>query len=298
MQETDFSTPRVSIIIPTFNRGHTLRIAVDSIFQQTWQDYELIVVDDGSTDNTADILQSIPNIKILSLGENRGVSFARNRGIEKAKGKFICFLDSDDHWFPEKLAKQVQWIEKNPESSACYTDEIWIRNGIRVNPMKKHRKYSGQVFRNCLPLCIISPSSIMMRRELFDDIGVFDESLPACEDYDLWLRLTLRHPVHFINEKLIVKTGGHPDQLSRKYWGMDRFRIRAMEKVLQDPGLTSEQKSWVLKMLVEKCRILSYGYNNNNKPTEAALFVEKAERFDAELNKGSEKSQTEFQKEV
>ncbi len=284
MQEKHPKTPQVSVIIPTYNRRPFLEVAVDSVFKQTLRDWELIVVDDGSTDDTADFLKGDSRLSHIRLEENKGVSYARNRGIEQARGSLICFLDSDDQWLPVKLATQVDWMEQHPECPACYTDEIWIRNGVRVNPMNKHRKYSGRVFRNCLPLCIISPSSIMMRSEVLENIGLFDESLPACEDYDLWLRLTLRHPVHFIEEKLIVKTGGHSDQLSRKYWGMDQFRVHAMEKILREPGISMEQKSWVLETLIEKCRILSCGYNNNNKPTDASLIQEKGERWQNELN--------------
>lgn len=284
MQETHLKTPQVSVIIPTYNRLDFLRMAVDSVFKQTLRDWELIVVDDASTDDTAAFLKGNTRLSLIRLEENKGVSYARNRGIEQARGSLICFLDSDDQWLPEKLAKQVSWMEQHPECPASYTDEIWIRNGVRVNPMNKHRKYSGQVFRNCLPLCIISPSSIMMRSEVLENIGLFDESLPACEDYDLWLRLTLRHSVHFIEEKLIVKTGGHSDQLSRKYFGMDRFRVHAMEKILKEPEISSEEKTWVLETLIEKCRILSCGYNNNHKPADAALFQNKCERWQNELN--------------
>ncbi len=284
MQETHLKPPQVSVIIPTYNRVDFLKLAVDSVFKQTLSDWELIIVDDGSTDSTADIFRGDSRLRFIRLEDNKGVSYARNRGIEQARGSLICFLDSDDQWLPEKLAAQVAWMEKDPECPASYTDEIWIRNGVRVNPMNKHRKYSGQVFRNCLPLCIISPSSIMMRSEVLESIGGFDESLPACEDYDLWLRLTLRHPVHFIEEKLILKTGGHSDQLSRKYWGMDRFRVYAMEKIIKEPEISAEEKTWVLETLIEKCRILSCGYNNNDKPADAALFQTKGERWQNELN--------------
>ncbi len=283
MQEKICKPPRVSIIIPTYNRCGFLKSAIESVFQQTLDDWELIVVDDGSKDETWDYLDNCSGLTGLRLEKNKGVSFARNRGIERAQGELICFLDSDDCWQPEKLATQVAFMDEHPECSACYTDEIWIRNGVRVNPMKKHRKYSGQVFRKCLPLCIISPSSIMMTRQVLNDIGLFDESLPACEDYDMWLRLTLRHSVHFIEEKLIVKTGGHSDQLSRKFWGMDRFRVQAMEKILEMPALPAKEKGWVLETLVEKCRILSYGYNNNDKPNDAAKFSGKAEHYENQL---------------
>ncbi len=99
----------------------------------------------------------------------------------------------------------------------CHTDEIWIRNGRRVNARKKHGKKGGWIFQHCLPLCAMSPSSIMIHRDVFTALGGFDERLPACEDYDLWLRITARYPVLFTRQPLIEKYGGHDDQLSRKY---------------------------------------------------------------------------------
>ncbi len=273
----------MSVIIPTYNRFPYLKSAIDSVYCQTFEVWELIVVDDGSTDSTLYIPNLYPEVIFLRLEENRGVSYARNQGIERARGELVCFLDSDDTWLPEKLEEQIAWMEANPESVACYTDEIWVRKGVRVNPMKKHRKYSGRIFQNCLPLCIISPSSVMLKREVIYDIGLFDESLPACEDYDLWLRLAFRYPVHFIENKLIIKMGGHSDQLSRKYWGMDRFRIRAMEKILLEPEISSEQRRWVLEALIEKCRVLGLGYKNNGKPGEAGYYSGKAESYHDEL---------------
>ncbi|MFC1637746.1 glycosyltransferase family 2 protein, partial [Candidatus Margulisiibacteriota bacterium] len=110
----------------------------------------------------------------------------------------------------------------------------------------------------CLPLCIISASSIIMEKEIFQDLGGFDESLPVCEDYDLWLRMALRYPVAYLNEKLVVKRGGHADQLSQKYWGMDRFRIRALEKLLRG-DLSQEQKDMVRQELKNKYCVLLLG---------------------------------------
>jgi hypothetical protein len=173
---------------------------------------------------------------------------------------------------PEKLERQMQAVGNGNGIQACYTDEIWIRRGVRVNPADRHRKYSGRIFRQCLPLCIISPSSILMARDVWDGLGGFDESLPACEDYDLWLRLSLNHEVEFLEQPLIVKYGGHADQLSRKFWGMDRFRVRALEKILRDPVLTEQQRGWVLEMLVEKYGILKTGYRNRGKLEEADRF--------------------------
>jgi len=273
------SKPLVSVIIPTFNRGYCLEESIRSVLQQSFVDFELIVVDDGSTDNTSELVARFPAVKLIRLEKNRGVSFARNRGMVEAQGDCIAFLDSDDLWEKDKLASQVKWIERG--FHAVYTDEIWIRNRVRVNPMNKHRKYSGDIFRYCLPLCIVSPSSVLLRAEVLREVGGFDESMPVCEDYDLWLRIAKHYPFHFIAEKLIVKRGGHEDQLSRKYWGMDRWRVYALEKLLQENKLDGEQsdrvvllkenrlkkeqKDLVVTMLIEKCEILINGFGKRGK---------------------------------
>lgn len=271
--------PEVSIIIPTFNRAWCLGETLQSVLDQTFKSFEVIVVDDGSTDDTAVLLQQFPQVRVRRWGDNQGVSAARNWGVEMARGEWICFLDSDDQWVKNKLQVQVDWMQAHFECLACYTDEIWIRNGVRVNQKNKHRKYSGDIFRRCLPLCIISPSSIMMRASVLETIGGFDTDLAACEDYDLWLRLASRYRVDFIAEKLIIKTGGHADQLSHKYRGMDRFRVYALEKILKQDHLSPEQHTWVLEALIEKCSVLHAGYRNRGKPEEARLYEQAAEHY-------------------
>ena len=257
--------PAVSIVVPTYNRAERLGETLRSVFNQTCQDFELIVVDDGSTDDTQKVVNSFPRVQYISKQENHGVSRARNEGLALAKGRYICFLDSDDLWDEKKLQIQVQWMGDNPNCQVCYTDEIWIRKGVRVNQMNKHRKYSGDIFRHCLPLCIVSPSSAMLRAELFDEIGNFDESLPACEDYDLWLRIAEKYPFHFIEEPLIIKQGGHADQLSRKYWGMDRFRVAALQKLLDRNSLKGERLQLTRATLLEKCSVLIQGFVKRGK---------------------------------
>ena len=264
------SLPLVSVIIPTFNRAYCLAETIHSVLIQSG--FELIVVDDGSTDDTQKVLQNFPDIRTLHLPENHGVSYARNRGIEEARGSLICFLDSDDLWEEGKLEAQVIWMQGHPECQAVYTDEKWIRNGVRVNPMNKHQKYSGDIFKQCLPLCIVSPSSVMLRKSLLDEVGVFDESMPVCEDYDLWLRIAIRYPFKFLSDKLIVKRGGHDDQLSRKYWGMDRWRVYALEKLLRGGDLNSEQRGWVTEMLIEKSGVLIQGFAKRGKNEEAEVY--------------------------
>ena len=187
------------------------------------------------------------------------MSAARNVGIQAAQGEWIAFLDSDDAWVPNKLSAQLNALACSPGHRLCHTEEILIRNGVRVNQMKKHQKSGGLIFERCLPLCCISPSSVLIHRELFDEVGRFDEGLPACEDYDLWLRICSREPVLFVEEALIEKYGGHEDQLSRKFWGMDRFRIRALEKLLRSDALNTSQRSATLEMLIRKLEILLNG---------------------------------------
>ncbi len=270
---------KVTVIIPTFNRGYCLAESIQSVLDQSFTDFDLMVVDDGSTDNTPDIISQFPGIQEIRLEENRGVSFARNQGIAAAKGEWIAFLDSDDLWEKKKLATQMKWVESHSDHPAIYTDEIWIRNGVRVNAMNKHRKYSGDIFRYCLPLCIVSPSSVLLHAELLCEVGGFDESMPVCEDYDLWLRIAKRFPFHFIEEKLIVKRGGHEDQLSRKFWGMDRWRVHALEKLLQENRMNEDQKDWVVAMLIEKCGILASGYGKRGKSQDEEYYRNLAAKY-------------------
>lgn len=239
------------------------------MFAQTRLPEEVIVVDDGSTDGTpAWLAEAHPDVRVL-VQKNLGASFARNAGIRAASGDYIAFLDSDDEWLPEKLARQMELVESDGgsrEVALCHTDEIWIRNGRRVNPMKKHKKHGGFIFERALPLCIISPSSALIRRAVFDDVGLFDEKLPACEDYDLWLRVTARYNVDYIDEKLIIKYGGHEDQLSHRYPAMDRFRIRALEKILRTTVLDEVERRAAEAMLSRKRAIYARGALKRGRP--------------------------------
>ena len=198
----------VSVVIPTFNRAQKVVRAVSSVFSQTFADVEIIVVDDGSTDGTKKAVEQFGDrVTYVAHSSNLGVSAARNTGIKKSNTPLIAFLDSDDHWFPEKLAVQVGFFNAHPETVACQTEELWIRNGIRVNPMKKHLKPSGNIFKPSLKLCLVSPSAVMLKQCLLDEVGSFDEDLPVCEDYDLWLRISCRYPIHRIRESLVVRKG-------------------------------------------------------------------------------------------
>ena len=259
---------QISVIIPTFNRCEKVAKAIRSVLLQQGADYELLVVDDGSEDDTPRVIKkNFPAVKYL-FQPNQGPAAARNLGIRHAQGKWIAFLDSDDEWTAGKLKAQLDFFEQNPDYVIAQTEEIWIRNGRRVNPMKKHQKFGGFIFEKCLPLCVISPSAVMIHRKVFKEVGLFDESLPACEDYDLWLRVAARFPVGLIAKPYVIKYGGHADQLSRRFTAMDLFRIRALAKILNSGILSGEQSLAAQKMLEEKSRIYIQGALKRGKNFE------------------------------
>ncbi len=256
---------KISVIIPTYNRKKTLARAIQSVINQSLSPFEILIVDDGSNDGTEEwVKDNFQNIKYI-YQNNHGVSSARNIGIENAYGDWVAFLDSDDEWLPNKLYEQVKAIDSNPEIKFFHTNEIWIRNGIRVNQMKKHKKYGGYIFEKCLDICRISPSSALIQKEVFDNIGIFDESLRVCEDYDLWLRITSKYPVVFLDVPLIYKYGGHADQLSKVNDGIESYRIQSLEKILKSGLLSDEQKVMAVNVLVNKMKIYSKGLEKRKK---------------------------------
>ena len=273
----DNSIVNVSVIIPTYNRKNLLKRALHSASSQTFVPQEIIVVDDGSSDGTKDwVLERFPYVRYI-YQDNSGVSSARNAGIKEAKGSWIAFLDSDDEWMPDKLEKQEIAINDSKEAWLCHTNEIWIRNGIRVNQMKKHQKYGGDVFENCLDICRISPSSALIKKEVFEMVGLFDESLKVCEDYDLWLRITAVLPVIFLDEQLIIKYGGHADQLSRVDNGIEQYRIKSLEKILRSEFLSVDQSKSAKLHLLKKLKVFSNGLEKRNKLKELSIYKKKIE---------------------
>ena len=257
---------KISIVIPTFNRIGSLPRALDSALKQTYQPSEIIVVDNGSSDGTTKLLRErYPSIRLL-IEKKLGVSAARNKGIRHSKFQWIALLDSDDAWDKTKLEKQKNALASSQDHfRLVHTDEIWIRNGNKFNQMKKHQKFGGDIFNNCLSLCCISPSSVLINKNIFKEVGYFDESLPVCEDYDLWLKICSQEKILFINQKLTLKYGGHKDQLSKTYWGMDRFRIKSLENLILNYKLKPDQKINAIKTIVKKLKIIVNGaYKRNN----------------------------------
>jgi len=266
--------PLVSVIIPTYNRAALVQEAVASVLAQTCRDFELLVVDDGSTDGTREALAPLAGqINLRRHASRRGVSAARNTGIAAARGVWLALLDSDDLWLPEKLARQLAFLAAHPELELCQTEETWVRRGVRVNPPLTHRKAGGRIFFQSLKRCLVSPSAVILHRRLLKKHGAFDENLPAAEDYDLWLRLSWRYPVGLLPEPLTIKRGGHADQLSRQ-WGLDRHRIRALVKLLAEPELPEPYARAARQMLAAKCAIYAQGCAKRGKLAEAHYYQE------------------------
>jgi glycosyltransferase involved in cell wall biosynthesis len=267
---------QISVVIPSYNRYEFLKRAVKSVLSQIYPPKEVIVIDDGSLDTTSQIQKDFPTIKYM-YQTNRGVSSARNLGITNAKYDWIAFLDSDDEWHRDKLQKQVDFHTKNPNILMSYTDEEWIRDGKVVKIPKKFQKIGLDIFRENLSYCNIAPSSVLIHQNILKEVGFFDESLEVCEDYDLWLKIAHNKAIGVINEKLIRKYAGHEDQLSFKYWGMDRFRVLALEKLLKI--VNHEQKDKIRKELVKKYTLLHKGALKYDKITEIDLYTRKTVEF-------------------
>jgi len=280
--------PNVSVIIPTYNRWPMVGAAVASVLAQSYRDFELIVVDDGSTDGTSTELIQFGSQLRYFRQERSGVSAARNVGVRQSCGRLIAFLDSDDLWQPDKLKIQVHFMKNSPEVQICQTDEVWFRHGVRVNPRIKHRKPSGDIFERSLDLCLVSPSAVMLTREVFDRSGGFDESLPVCEDYDLWLRIARDYPVPLIEQPLVVKHGGHTDQLSHSLWGMDRYRLIALQKLLR-AGIAGAQRAEVLRVLHNKVAVLVQGARKRGKVADAERYLAILSEFAGEIGNVGER---------
>jgi len=269
--------PHVSVIIPTFNRAGFLGRAIESVLRQTCGSVEIIVVDDASNDATRqlDVLtrqSAVMPLRYVCLETHRGVSAARNRGVMESTGKWIAFLDSDDEWSPAKLARQVSWHHDHPEFRISQTKEIWIRHGRRVNPPLTHEKKQGYIFEQSLRRCMITPSSVMMEKSLFTQVGGFNESLPACEDYDLWLKITSICRVGLVDEFLLTRHGGHADQLSATVAALDRFRIRSIIDLLNSETLSADQNDCARKELAKKSLIVANGFAKRGRTEEYERF--------------------------
>ena len=266
---------KISVVIPTYNRIALVERAIDSVLMQSIKPFDIIVVDDGSDDGTSEMIKKKYRSINLVQQQNSGVSAARNNGIKHAKGDWISLLDSDDEWTEKKLENQVNRLIKNPDYHFCHTNEIWIRNGVRVNQKKRHQKYGGYIFDKCLDICRISPSSTLFKKNILEHVGWFDTQLPVCEDYDLWLRITADYKILFVDEPLIIKYGGHTDQLSQSVEGIELFRIKSLENLLANTELSPQKRNLAITMIIKKLNIYLNGLVKRKKQTETEQVEEK-----------------------
>lgn len=253
--------PSVSIVIPVFDRIQPLERALESLQKQTFQDFDVVVVDDHSTEDILSVTKKYKVRYLKTIG--KGVSAARNTGIQSSDSELVAFLDSDDEWLPTKLELQVKYLSLNQDCTIVHSNELWIRSGQPVNQGLKHQKMGGRIFSQCTELCLIAPSSVLVRRSFFKKVGLFDESFPVCEDFDLWLRITATEDIGFITEPLVIKHGGHKDQLSMQFHSMDLWRVRALNKHIENSNLTANEKLALRKTMKTKCEILLKGFKKH-----------------------------------
>jgi len=282
--------PAVNVIIPVRDRRELVCRAVQSVLDQTVKADDILVIDDGSTDGSGDVVeQNFPGVRVIRSAP-QGVSHARNLAIDDRRGDgateadWFAFLDSDDQWHSQKLERQLGLVRQRPDARVVHCDEVWIRDGRRVNPMRKHAKPGGDIYRHCLPRCCMSPSATMIHRDVFESVGLFDESMPACEDYDLWLRIAARYPVHFIDEKLLTRYAGHDDQLSRRVPAQDRYRLRALEKMLDSDCLSADDWQATLNTFATKVEIYTGGAAKRGRHEEAEHWRRRASLYRLKRN--------------
>ena len=274
----NISHPTISVIIPTFNRQSAVIAALESVLAQSYSPTQIIIVDDGSTDDTARALapylsDTLSCVSLIPLDINHGVSFARNAGIKEATGEWIAFLDSDDTWHPQKLAQQVDFIAQNPAYQVVQTNEIWIRHGVRVNAPKSFAKYGGEIFERCVNQTMITTSSVLIHQSVFAEVGTFETTLPACEDYDLWLRISALYPIGLVEGQLITRFSGAGDQLSEIVPLLNKYRALALENTLQLSLLNDHQQALTRTALCKKLTMLYKGAKKRSLTNEEAEYA-------------------------
>ncbi|SHH91775.1 Glycosyl transferase family 2 [Desulfofustis glycolicus DSM 9705] len=280
MKQSD--SDKISVIIPTYNRAELLVGAVRSVLTQTLEPAEILVIDDGSTDDSEDRVAALVREGARCLRylcqPHRGPAAARNFGLANCSFDMLAFLDSDDRWEPRKLELQARAMRSSPNTLVSHTRESWYRRGQFLNQKKRHRPPHGAIFEQCLPLCCVGMSTVMARRALFEQFGVFDETLICCEDYDFWLRVAVSQSFLLVEQPLTIKHGGRPDQVSVRYrQGMDRFRIQALAKQLVNPQMSTSQRLHLGHELVKKCRIYGRGCGKHDKPEEERHYLRLAD---------------------
>lgn len=265
----------ISVVIPTYNRLPFLLTALASVFAQSHLPDEVIVIDDGSqyTKLSMQALQSTAPIPLtyVSVPHCGKPSRLRNRGCELAQGDLIAFLDDDDIWLPRKLERHHA-LHSATHVRFSHSREIWVRNGCPISQPPAMHQRSGDLFLSTLHKCIIGPSTMVMERTLFQELGGFNETLEIAEDYEFSIRASLRCSIYYIDEPLIFKIGGHASQLSERYEYIELFRIEALRHVLATVPLTHFQRKSIQDSLVDKYHIWAQGCEKRGKTHEARHY--------------------------
>ncbi len=334
--------PLVSVIIPVFNRKKLFAEALESVLRQSFRDFELIIADDGSTEDlksglfpvscfrgtedlkaagclrgtedfraagclrgTEDLkaseysgrqkddfgafcitscsLDNIP-LKWIRLGRHTGMAgLARNRGVDAASAAYIAFLDSDDIWEKDKLEKQFKLMQELKEQKIriIHTREKWLRKDKIISQKSQKHKREGDIFKDALWKCIIGPSTVMLEKSLFYEAGGFREDLEVAEDYELWLKITAREKVGYIDEMLTVKRAGDWEQLSEKHGQIEIFRIDALKRLLDTDFFSEGRRIDALSIFKRKCGIYAAGCRKRGKKEEAFYYEELSKRYKA-----------------
>lgn len=281
--------PLVSVIIPVYNREDLVREAIKSAAAQTWTDYEIIIVDDGSTDNTRQTAKSLQpafadRMRLIPQDHTGMPGQVRNRGAREAAGEYIAFLDSDDLWEPEKLSRQLQFFRKERDEEGeryrlCHTREIWLRTDKEISQKGQRHRREGMIFEDALKKCIIGPSTVMMERSLFEETGGFREDLEIAEDYEYWLRICAENRAGYIDEALVIKRAGGWEQLSEKYGHIEFFRLRGLKSLVDRDFFSGENRRKAAAELTDKCRIYAAGCRKRGRTGEAEEYDKLAREY-------------------
>ncbi|AEJ60375.1 glycosyl transferase family 2 [Spirochaeta thermophila DSM 6578] len=272
--------PLVSVVIPVHNRASLLEEALASVVRQTWRDLEVIVVDDGSEDGSAEVGER-RGARVVRMAHCGRPGKVRNVGVEHARGDLVAFLDSDDLWEPEKLSRQMAvWEGRAGEGiPLVHAREVWMRKGRIVSQAGQVHRREGDVFPWAVRKCIIGPSTVLMERRVFEDLGGFREDLEIAEDYEFWLRLTDRYPVAYLDEPVVVKRAGDWEQLSEKYGHIEVFRIMALKPLVDEDVFLPEHRGVAREELLRKCEVHARGARKRGRMEEAERFLSCVEAY-------------------
>jgi glycosyltransferase involved in cell wall biosynthesis len=270
---------KTSVIIPVYNRPVQVKNAIESSVSQSLAPFEIIVVDDGSTDSTLEEIKKYnQKVKLITI-PRRGVSGARNEGIKKAQGEYVAFLDSDDTWEKDKLLIQEKYLDDNQSIMWVHTDERWIKNGRAVNKPERYKKCSGDIFNHLLGVTGVGASTLMTRRDFFLQTGLFDEDMIVCEDNDLWLRMALLSDIGYIDLELVNKYAGHEGQLSFSVPNQDTYRVRSLVKLLRGNMLSEKRRACVLEILKKKLGYIISALSKKNLSDESEKYKQIEREF-------------------